>query len=298
MAVIDTSGSFEVIGLHQVLSAEVTRRTTTDQVEGEFSSAEDCLERVKLMRVFDFVGLTEAINELKESLEKPNHCQVSPPLSSTKSLIVPDSEDEDDGLLSIGSPIEVIQRPKDASQGKLISPLTWILVIDNLSNVIQPILKSNYIQGQALCTTFLRSLTHLSRDHSMCTILVNNVITSKERSRKESAGDDQGGSPHREQSNNFGGSSVLEQPSIFASNSIRPALGKTLAFWVDLHILLSVLPLKKRDAHMMYGSYPDHIQQRANVAHVAEVLTDRYDGRVGRWAAFHIVEGTTLNGIP
>jgi len=295
--VIDTNGSFEVIGLHQVLSDQVARRSTTAQAEGENLSAEGCLERVKLMRVFDFVGLTEAINELKEFLEKPSHCQVSPLSSSTKSMIVPDSEDEGDGLLSVGSPIEVAQRPKDADQGKLISPLTWILVIDNLSNVIQPIFKSNYIQGQALCTTFLRSLTHLSRDYNICTILANNVITSKARSRKESSRDDQGGNPHREQPDNFRTSSVLEQPSIFASNSIRPALGKTLAVWVDLHVLLSVLPLKKRDAHVMYGSYPDHIQQRANVAHVAEVLTDRYDGRVGRWGAFHIAEGTTLNGV-
>ena len=293
MAVIDTTGSFEVVKLHHVLSTQAAQRPTRYQSAGGTLNPEGCLDRVKLMRVFDFVGLTEATSELKGALEKTVQFQ-APPVSSNKSAVVADSEDEDEDILAIRSPAKETRRYEDANLLKSVSPLPWMLLIDNLSNVIQPIFKSNYIQGQALCTTFLRSLTHLTRDHNICTILVNNVIAPKIRTDKITNEDER---PRREQPNDFGASSVFEQPSIFASTSIRPALGKTLTVWVDLHILLSVLPTKKRDAHIMYGSYPDHVQQRANVSHVAEVLADRWDGRVGRWGAFHVVEGSTLKGV-
>ena len=88
-----------------------------------------------------------------------------------------------------------------------------------------------------------------------------------------------------------------DHPSIFASTAILPALGKTFASFVDLHLLLSVLPKTKQDARILYGEQSSYIVQKVTFAYVLEVVMDRWNGRVGKWAAFHVGDDMTFKGI-
>lgn len=266
--------------------------TRIDDLEG-------VLERVKLMRIFDFVGLNEAINELRGGLEHGVKADgpASPIQQPTRSY-VPDSEDEEDKMLldpSPQKPSRQIQKAEERAGVESLPSKSWMLLIDNFAHAMNPILKTNYIQGQALMATFFRSLTHLTHNHNICTIITNNVLTAKPKGNRGSF-ELTGDLMRIENAGQSESQSIVEQPSIFASNTLRPALGKTFAGCMDLHVMLSTLPVKKRDAQMLYGSHPDQVQRRASMAYVLEVLTDRWDGRVGRWAAFR-VDGLMLKGI-
>lgn len=297
---MDPAGNFDVIKLHQVLSSHVALGKSSDNGI-VIDDLEDVLERVKLMRVFDFIGLNEAINELKGDLEHPvEGIQQASPTPKQTRLFVADSEDEDEDMLFGGSPEEETRQIPQAGAESTedSSKQSWLLLIDRVAQIINPILKTNYVQGQALITTLFRSLTHLSRNYNLCTILINNVVAVKSRTSRQSFEQSEDEPGRSENPIPLEPRSMIEQPSIFASNTVRPALGKTFAGCIDLHLLLSSLPLKKRDAQLIYGAHPDHVQHRVNVAHVLEVITDRWDGRVGRWAAFHVVDSLMLKGIP
>ena len=146
------------------------------------------LDHVKIMRVFDFVGVREAIGEIRDDLEgrkssnrKKGEAK-SEPVTKAKSptpesrpvpkrTVVADSEDEDDDeeMLFDTSPAPVepasaVQQlvidqqqkttitqdeaeaepdaPKEESAGKV-----KFILIDNLAQVINPLLKKDYIQG-------------------------------------------------------------------------------------------------------------------------------------------------------
>ena len=92
------------------------------------------------------------------------------------------------------------------------------------------------------------------------------------------------------------GNTGTEHASIFTSNgSLRPALGRTFAFLVDVSILLSrVEDDGKRGADKgtwNSGGGGSSVVKSGNGKWsenvVAEVLVDRYGGRVGRWCVLH-----------
>lgn len=299
VAVVDPAGNFDVLKLHQVLASHV--ESGKNSINGTtIDDLEDVLERVKLMRVFDFIGLNEVVNEFKGDLESPIEAKPrTSPISKSAKRFVADSEDEDEDMLFGNPPDNEIQQilNTEASSPKDRSKLSWLLLIDHVAQIITPLLRTNYVQGQGMMTTFFRSLTHLTRNYDLCTILVNNVISTKSKLGRQSFEKSDNELRRDDNPNSPGSPPNLEQPSIFASNTLRPALGKTFAGCVDFHLLLSSLPLKKRDAQLIYGAYPDRVQHRANVAHVLEVITDRWEGRVGRWTAFYVVNGLMLKGL-
>ncbi len=87
------------------------------------------------------------------------------------------------------------------------------------------------------------------------------------------------------------GMSLQDQPSIFASTTTRPSLGKTFASLVDCHVLLSMVPKRRKDAEVFVGGKVG----KAEAVHVMEILDERLADGVGRWAAFEIVgAGTEL----
>ena len=252
------------------------------------------------MRVFDFVGLTEAVGELRNELEHQRQDSLSGLPAQKSRLEIPDSEDEDDAMLFGGT--EVLS-PKESANDRepshRSSDRQWLLIIDNIAHIMSPLLKNNYVQGHVLLTTFFRSLAKLSQDHDICTILNNNVVAKRagpniSRTMPISS----------EPQPQLGTQSVPEQyhfqdhPSIFASTTFRPALGKTFASFIDLHLLLSVLPRTKQDARILYGAQSNHAFQKVKFAHVLEVMTDRWDSRMGRWAAFYVDDNMNLKGMP
>ncbi|KAK1088852.1 hypothetical protein LTR48_001141 [Friedmanniomyces endolithicus] len=139
--VIDITLSFDLRRLHGKLvhALQLRGRDT-----GEAMSV---LERLKIMKIFDFVGLTESVVEVRESLE--GHSTYSPAHVLRQAAprgTVGDSEDEDEMLDAPTLPSTV---PRDGSKSTLNLSL---LIIDSISQVAAPLIKSNYVQ--ALGKTF------------------------------------------------------------------------------------------------------------------------------------------------
>jgi hypothetical protein len=270
--VVDTTNSFDVRRLHKRLVAGSIRdseRSAKD--DGVRDEAVRVLERARIMKAFDFVGLTECVAELRENFETPSNREASP-----RELTVPaprgtvgDSEDEEEMLDAPASPKET-GNCMDAEARS-----SHLLIIDNITYVTSPILKNNHVQGQALLTTFMRSLAHVTRRHDICTIIHNTTVTYSNINNNTS--------------NNINNPTTPEPtPSIFASCVLRPALGKSFPYLLDLHLLLHRLPISALDAKAMYAAHGAIPIQEHRLASVLEVMHDRYCDRVGHWSAFRI----------
>src|SRR5262245_10246844 len=73
-SIIETTGSFDVLRLHSIILAHLSRHTTEDQhsssnLETLNKKAAMVLDRVRIMNVFDLIGIIEAVNEVRDSLE-------------------------------------------------------------------------------------------------------------------------------------------------------------------------------------------------------------------------------------
>jgi hypothetical protein len=143
------------------------------------------------------------------------------------------------------------------------------------------------ISGQSLLTTFLRSLRILTNTHDIATVLLNSASAPKSAFNTSAMNVPQS---TWIQEPTATAPSFSDQPSIFASTTVRPALGKPFTYHVDLHLLLSQLPKRRRDAEIAFGGKPG----RGEFVNVIEVLADRLDGRLGMWAAFTIEKSGRL----
>ncbi len=120
----------------------------------------------------------------------------------------------------------------------------------------------------------MRTLTHLTRSHSVSVVLLNVAVSSKPFVSQPAPASDEAAAAAAL-------SAPYDRSSIFASVTLRPALGKTFPYFLDLHLFVSTWP-GGRDEEELRGD-------TGNV-HVIEVLVDVFDGRLGRWAPF-LVEG-------
>ena len=149
----------------------------------------------------------------------------------------------------------------------------------------------------------MRSFTHLIREHNIAAIFINSVINSQSGSNITSM---------IEQTTVPASTSWTQDPqdaihtttypSIFMSNTLKPALGRSFSHYVDIHILLSSIPKRKVDAQLFYagveiGKPRSHAQRKPELVTVAEIITDRWHDRIQRWAAFVITDGITINPI-
>ncbi|KAK0260468.1 hypothetical protein LTS09_004764 [Friedmanniomyces endolithicus] len=256
--VIDITLAFDLRRLHGKLAHAL-------QFHGrDIKEAMTILGRLKIMKVFDFVGLTESVVEVRESLESSG--TYSPPhvlKQAAPRSTVGDSEDE-------GEMLDVPTLPSPAPQDKpkdISSPS--LLIIDSISQIAAPLIKSNHVQGQALLTSFMRSLAHLSRTHHLCTLLLNGTTTYSQ--------------------------SKEDTPSIFSSCALRPALGKTFAYMLDLHLLVHAIPNTAADARRVYGNkHEGKGEQEAGLVEVIEVLQDRHGSRVDKWTALTLDTSSNL----
>ncbi|KAF1924565.1 uncharacterized protein M421DRAFT_424700 [Didymella exigua CBS 183.55] len=73
IAVIDTAGNFDVVGLYRMVVARLQMEPENAGMRGGASGVQEVaaktLDRVKILRVFDFVGMREAVGELRGELE-------------------------------------------------------------------------------------------------------------------------------------------------------------------------------------------------------------------------------------
>jgi len=140
--VIDTTGSFDVVRLHQAIIIRLRGDGWTDAVNEE---AEKALQRVRITRVFDFFGVIEAVNEIREVLEQRFRISKLSPKSARRNArhrlgYVPDSEDEDeDEAMQAEVPVQEPQNSNHLHIG--------LVLIDNISTVVNPLMKGNHIHG-------------------------------------------------------------------------------------------------------------------------------------------------------
>lgn len=260
--IVDTTNSFDVRRLHKMLVSGLQGRQDVHDAKAE---AIRTLERVRIMKAFDFVGMTECVAELRESLETSQRADSSPQAVSGQDEVtkpratIGDSEDEEDMLGEPASPAKPSPPDNRVANEECHHHL---LIIDNITYVASPILKNSHVQGQALLANFMRSLAHLTHTHTICTVLHNATMSYSTNSTTDPT------------------------PSIFSSCTLRPALGKSFASTVDMHLLLHRIPLTAADAKSVYAAHSAIPKSSQKLASVLEVMQDRHSDGVGRWSAF------------
>jgi hypothetical protein len=206
-AVVDTMGNFDVVGIYtgileRLKKDRVVMRKGAGEEEEEEAKVDDVaakvLDRVKIMRVFDCVGVREAIAEIRDDLEgrkknkagyetardsrrrtpepvrspkRPTPEPLTPELP--KRTVVADSEDEDEDdemLFDVAPPPQpekaapAVQKPQQNQQLQANNATTPVpapqqeepsgkvtfILIDNLAQVLNPLLKKDYVQGPPL----------------------------------------------------------------------------------------------------------------------------------------------------
>lgn len=137
--------------------------------ENAEKTSEKALERVKILRVFDFVGVVEAVNELSEELrhevfdggtegirETERQPQSRPAEQHKTRTEIADSDDEDEEDMLFDSPSTAIDKspiqavpdlPSHPSNRAHSPEKIGMIVIDNITQVVNPILKVNYVRG-------------------------------------------------------------------------------------------------------------------------------------------------------
>ncbi|KAJ4993754.1 hypothetical protein SVAN01_00808 [Stagonosporopsis vannaccii] len=301
-AVIDTTGNFDVVELYTQTLMRLRKENLKlegmgDDLGGdEAKKSEDVaakmLDRVKIMRVFDFVGVKEAVDELREGLEgraieEGSVENVTMPedvveeeleRAPKKRLEVADSEDEeeslvvsDDEMLFDTKPPPADQDPSPASKQEAALPTNVhpaelkpstshsnsklnLILIDNLAHVITPLLKKDTLSGTTLATTFLTTLSHLTRTHALHTLLLNPSTTPRTASPTRQPPSHN--PPHQQTAPAAQQSYTLQlppPPSIFSSNATVPALLGLLGRYADAHVLVTQMPRRKMDARVFYA---------------------------------------------
>ncbi|KAL8683111.1 MAG: hypothetical protein Q9186_000925 [Xanthomendoza sp. 1 TL-2023] len=234
------------------------------------------LERVRLSRAFDFPGVAEAIGEFGARLEAHDvkDKAKSHGVDHRGARTVADSEDE---VESNPSPKKKDHVHEDAPGARVeaaeIIPASMI-VIDNVANVLGSMMTKSQLQGHAMLANCMRSLQHLTKRRSICTLLVNAAVALRPQSTQYQRKTD-------------------EQVSIFASILGKPALGKHFSFLIDTSVFLSMLPRSKDDADIAYND--GHEARDYEKVGIFEVLKDRHGIREGRWSVFRIREGVELH---
>ena len=340
IAVIDTTGNFDVMGLYTRILRQLekepdifVRQVENVSVEQEKERvAAGILDRVKIMRVFDFVGMREAVGELRDELEGQSRSndevmktvnadrKTDPPLPRKRTEVA-DSEDEDEELEKSDDEMLFDTETSTADPAPLPEPATSaspqaeqhhpptpptqsnikIILVDNLAHVLNPVLKKDAVSANTLATTFLTALSNLTHSHSLHTILLNpctapRAVSPSRQAATHSAPQQQGISAPQQ--------SYTPQPppppSIFSSNAAVPALMNLLSRFTDTHVLLTMMPRRKMDARVYYadtGGRERGKRRGVEMVDVAEIVADRWGDRVGAWEAFDMRSVGEIEGV-
>ncbi|KAF2738825.1 hypothetical protein EJ04DRAFT_549711 [Polyplosphaeria fusca] len=343
-AVIDTAGNVDVLRIYSIIVSRLnvdvdlvqSLRSSTDcgrQDVGVEELAATVLDRVSIMRVFDFVGVMEAVGEVKEGLEgrKKNdaskeHDEVrmevvtepTGPTEEPRERIIADSEgEEEDEMLfdtevaktsssipvqrlsvepNVTSPAATTATAATPAQPKQPGPpetKTSFMLIDSLSHALSSHLKKDFPRATNLLTTFLHSLSHLTRTYSLLALIQNPASVPRDPVP-----------PHQSPSINSEPQKIHRQPpapvSIFASNKLIPALGHVLPVYVDMGLLVSRLPRGKLDAKYAYAGDETGRgvkNKGVKMVGIVEVVAERWEGRGGAWGAFVVSEDGRMGDV-
>ncbi|EME48567.1 hypothetical protein DOTSEDRAFT_39891 [Dothistroma septosporum NZE10] len=258
--VIDSTLSFDVRRLFQVLQASMKDCSEQQTLE--------VLDHVKITKVFDHVGATEGLAELEERVKIDALAAAELPQGAVQVLpksTIEDSDDDEADMLDSHPKLDNAAPEEPSVDGFAGSPPGALLVIDNISQLFQPIIKNNYIHGQALLAQFMRTVTLLTRRHGFCTVIVSSAAA-------KTVPED-------------------ERLSLFESCDFRPALGDELGYLMDVHFYLHQILAKRVGEARVQGEHPESVS-------MLEVISDQARGRYGRYAAFTCNADGTLEDVP
>lgn len=138
--VVDSSGTFSALRLRDILCFRMQQKAGAADDAEILARATEYLKRVKITRVFDLIGVAEALADVS---------------ASGLANLCPDSQDDE------------IER--DIRVG--------FLVIDDMASVAK--LSQGGAARHAFLANVMRSLLHITRRHRICSIIVNGVVKSK-----------------------------------------------------------------------------------------------------------------------
>ncbi|KZF22179.1 hypothetical protein L228DRAFT_268664 [Xylona heveae TC161] len=205
--VIDTTGGFDVLFFAGLLRARLESESVLSEHQHQHQHVDakinTVLDRVKVMGVFDFFGVIEAVDELSAvmRLDIPTHPEVRGDAPAFKTedaedtvfrevgevagkAEIADSQDEDDE-----GEDEEMESEKEHHTPEFAEPGAsteqnatghrngiGMIIIDNIVHVVSPMMKNDHVQAHGLLMPFLRSLRHLTHDYDICTILLNSIV--------------------------------------------------------------------------------------------------------------------------
>ncbi|KAF1816547.1 hypothetical protein P152DRAFT_127479 [Eremomyces bilateralis CBS 781.70] len=259
-AIVDTTGVLDLFWLRQVLAATIDGRQSGQSKADAASCLTGLLARIRIIRVFDHIGIQEALDEVKATHD------------------MPDPKDNTRG-------------PADKVEGKVD-----FVVIDNLSNCFTPLIKTGYTSGNAVLSSFLRSLNALCRSHSVTVVVINTALPPRRPGFSTYStlptaifSDDSA------QQASFSLDNIRPTSSVFSTRAAQaqPALGRALQRFASLHIFMhaaaSTRGDRAADDHAHSGFHgTGYIGSSGSYHLVVEVIGDKSGGRRGRWDAFRI----------
>lgn len=292
---LSSASSLDVRRLQRILQVSDSSRGEGDG-GGASERIMEVLGRLNISKVFDAVGLDEALVELGGTLDaareqqelqrrqqqqcvrsKGSNTVAAAAQEGNKTATIGDSEEDDDG-----EDLEEEENPeKDKAKEAPIStasksPPATLLLINSISQILTPIIRNNYIQGQALLTSLMRSIADLTKRHQLFTIVLGEA----------------------------GFRSVAEDETLSAFKScvMKPAVGYGIGFLVDVHFYLH-RPFVGADSQkkMMMkknGEGPAGAQsQDRNEVSVLEIVEDRRGDRYQSYAPFHFTPDGRLQDV-
>lgn len=269
------------------------------------------MDAVSVIRVFDYVGMMEALGEVEGLLgltmagrADPGHAEAEgadrirmSEVDEAHDIVqeaqrdvsmareVADSDagedsaqsDEDDENDRPTHPSPTQQQPH-AHQHQHQHLQQHLILLPNILHNLTPLLHTNHLSYHSLLTHLLRRLRLLARTYAALVVLGNGTVGGSHIQRGRTGAHGQG----RETTHD-------NDPSVFEDVHVRPAGGRTLAMGLDVSVMVSRLP-RGRVAH---GASSRGTAQ----TYVVEVLADRFGGRMGRWLGVEVSDGVGVGGI-
>lgn len=294
---LSSASSLDVRRLQRILQVSDSSRGDGEGGGGASERIMEVLGRLNISKVFDAVGLDEALVELGGTLDaareqqeierrqqqqsvrsKGSNTVAAAAQEGNKTATIGDSEEDDDE-----EDLEEEEKPeKDKAKEAPIStasksPPATLLLINSISQILTPIIRNNYIQGQALLTSLMRSIADLTKRHQLFTIVLGEA----------------------------GFRSVAEDETLSAFKScvMKPAVGYGIGFLVDVHFYLhrpfvGADSQKKMMMMMKNGEGPAGAQsQDRNEVSVLEIVEDRRGDRYQSYAPFHFTPDGRLQDV-
>lgn len=182
VALIDTTGSFSPLRLRDLMVSRLMKRSRQldyqqvghvyEPLQAEAKASDDIiveatslLDHVKVMRVFDFAGVIEAVNEIGEMWEREvDHVDDHPAVSPREeSRIIDDSEGDEVSFSNENEnerENEQLNSTRAANyheESNRKSGYVCMIVIDTMTNVVSSMISGNQVQGTLMVDAPIRA---------------------------------------------------------------------------------------------------------------------------------------------